>query len=121
MGRTLQQIADNHHIPNSYVANLLNGRRTFGGITLSTFDRMFPGAEVYLDGAPGGITQTGHHNAATANGDAIIQAAPTPAAQDAIAAAAVEAYRHRLQDALVEADIPGEILQSVLRLIKATR
>lgn len=43
---------------------------------------------------------------------------PVPAPD---AGAAVEAYRHRLQDALVEADIPGEILQTVLRLIKATR
>ena len=34
---------------------------------------------------------------------------------------AVTDCRHRLQDALVEADLPGDVLQSVLRIIKATR
>lgn len=47
---TLQQISEKYHIPQSHVANLLNGKRSFGGITLDTFDRMFPLANVYLDG-----------------------------------------------------------------------
>lgn len=47
---TLQRISDKFHIPQSHVANLLNGKRSFGGITLDTFDRMFPRASVFLNG-----------------------------------------------------------------------
>ena len=115
-GHTLQQIADKFHIPQPHVANLLNHRRTFEGITLGTFAKMFPRAEEFLDGPSEGITQNGHHNAATANGDAIIQAAPPPpSAPDA------EALRSRITAALIRADLPADALKTALTVVQDTR
>ena len=116
--KTQREIAKRLAISPGYLNHLMSGKQDISQITLGTFSRMFPRAEVWLDGAPGGITQNGHHNAATANGDAIIQAAP--ASRDADAEA-VAAFRQRLSNAVLDLDIPGEAARAVLKAIRDTR
>lgn len=59
---TLQQISDKYHIPQSHIANLLNGKRGYKGISLGTFDRMFPNATVDLGVLPGGTVSATRSN-----------------------------------------------------------
>ena len=49
-GMTQDEIAKKHNIIQSQIQKILSGERTAGGITLQTLDKMFPKAEIYLEG-----------------------------------------------------------------------
>ena len=103
---TLQRISEKFHIPQSHVANLLNGKRSFEGITLGTFDRMFPRATVDLDGRSSiiasRVASPGDGNITYSSGDRS------------------EALRSAIIAAIIDLDITPEILAKVLKAVKHT-
>ena len=50
-GATQTEMARRHGIPQSYMQRLLAGTRPAGGISIDTFQRMFPNAVIDLQGA----------------------------------------------------------------------
>lgn len=105
---TLQQISEKYHIPQSHVANLLNGKRSFGGITLDTFDRMFPLANVYLDGV------VGCHQSIGNNSNGNIQQAGV----GHNASADTATLRMALVDAICDLDLSPEDQARVIQTIR---
>lgn len=99
---TLQRISEKFHIPQSHVANLLNGKRSFEGITLGTFDRMFPHATVDLEG------------------HAPIMAArvASPGDGDITYGDRSESLRSAIIGAIIDLDIPPDVLAKILRAVK---
>jgi transcriptional regulator with XRE-family HTH domain len=63
-GMTQQEIAEKHNIIQSHIQKILSGERRAGGITLQTLDKMFPQAEIYLDGNTQTINASGNANVA---------------------------------------------------------
>ncbi len=82
------------------------------GLTLEYLFKFFPNAKLSLDGAPGTNVQTVGDNS-----PGVLQAnGPITSA-----ASNIEDYRHRLQDNLIAADLPGDILKTVLNIVKNTK
>jgi len=104
-GHTYQKIADKLNLDQSYVVNLSNGKRSFEGITLGTFDRMFPHATVDLEG------------------HAPIRAArvASPGDGDITYGDRSEALRSAIIGEVIDLDIPPECLAKVLKAVKHAR
>ena len=49
-GMTQEEVAARHHVRHSQVQPILSGKRSTGGLLLSTLDRMFPNATIDLYG-----------------------------------------------------------------------
>lgn len=113
--KTQREIAKRLAISPGYLNHLMSGKQDISQITLGTFSRMFPRAEVFLDGAPGRAVAD-HGAAAAVNGNATVNAAPTTApAPDA------EALRARIIGALIRADLPADALKTALTVVQDTR
>lgn len=104
-GKTFQAIADSHHIAQSYVVDLINGKRPIDGISLGVFDRMFPHATVDLDGRSiiaSRVASPGDGDITYSNGDRS------------------EALRSAIIGAIIDLDIEPDVLAKVLKTIKNT-
>ncbi len=114
-GATHDEIAKKYGVSTSYITNLLNGKRTYEGITLGTFSRMFPRATISLDGSPGTNVQTvGDHSPGVMQANGPITSAPSTASD-------AEALRARITSALIRADLPADVLKSVLTIVQDTK
>ena len=49
-GKTQQEIAAELHTDQQSINRLLSGRRVASGLTIGTFEKMFPKAEIFLHG-----------------------------------------------------------------------
>lgn len=104
-GLTLKQISRRHDIPVSYVGNLLNGKRGWDGITLGTFDRMFPRASVDLLGRPQVVADHGSQ----------------AAGRDLVQGDRSEALRARIILDLLDLAIDANTLTLVLKTVKGAQ
>lgn len=50
-GKTYQKIADEHGLSFGYIRDLLHGRNKVERMSLETFYKLFPHAQIFLDGA----------------------------------------------------------------------
>ena len=105
-GKTHKEMAKRYCVATSYITNLLNGKRSWNGISLGYFDKMFPNARIDLDGSgasspyqsgsPGAILLNGNHNIA---GDG-------------------EALRAKIILSILDLDLPPEVQSQILKVIK---
>ena len=103
-GKTFQAIADSHHIAQSYVVDLINGKRPITGISLGVFDRMFPHATVALDG----------------HAPIVASRVASPGDGDITYGDRSEELRAAIIAAIIDLDIPPDVLANVLKTVKNT-
>ena len=63
-GMTQEEIAQRHNVGQSHIQQILSGARTTSGLTIHTLDKMFPKAEIFLDGNTQTINASGNANVA---------------------------------------------------------
>jgi transcriptional regulator with XRE-family HTH domain len=61
-GMTQEEMAKKHGVSQGQIQRVLSGERTTAGFTLQTLDKMFPRAEIFLDGITQNITNSGNAN-----------------------------------------------------------
>lgn len=103
-GKTYQAIADKYHVTQAYIIYLLNGKRDCSGITLGVFERMFPNATVDLDG----------------RSPIVASRVASPGDGDINYGDRSEALRSAIIGAIIDLDIPPDVLANVLKTIKNT-
>jgi transcriptional regulator with XRE-family HTH domain len=59
---TQEEIARKHNVQQSHIQKILSGSRSASGFTVQTIDKMFPRAEIFLDGITQNITNSGNAN-----------------------------------------------------------
>ena len=103
---TQQEIADTLHVDQQTINRLLSGKRKPDGLTIGTFDKMFPRAEVKLTGgainAP--TINTGNNSGVITGGVHVCE--------DRI---------NRILDALMSSDLPPESKVKAYQIIKETK
>ena len=117
-GKTHKDIAKAHNVSPSYIQALLAGERDWEKLKIGTISKMFPRAQLILNG---NITtsQQGTNNVVV-NGEisgTVNNGIPAPASEAQIRLA-VDAFRHEVVDALIGLDIPPDALAAVLKTIK---
>lgn len=118
-GKTQWDLAKKYNISQTQIQKLLKGERKFSGLTVATVQKMFPMAT--LDLAGGGNNETsqvnsGHSTGFQQFGGQIVQ---TVAARDADAdKRAIDDFRVRVQDRLLEGDDPVAV-RRVFEILKA--
>jgi len=103
-GKTYQAIADKHRIDQGYIVNLINGKRPWSGISLGTLERMFPHATVDLDG----------------RSNIVASRVASPGDGNITYGDKSEALRSAIIGAIIDLDIPADILAKVLKTVKNT-
>ena len=104
-GKTFQAIADKYHVTQPYVVNLANGKSQYDNITLGVLDRMFPHAQIDLEGCSivaSRVSSPGDGDITYSSGDRS------------------ESLRAAIISALVDLDLPGDTLKIVLKTVKNT-
>ena len=103
--KTQQEIAESLNVEHPTINRLLSGKRTADGLTIGTFDRMFPRAEIKLTG--------GSVNAPTINNgtNSGVITGGIHTDEDRIS---------RILDALISSDLPPESKVKAYQIIKDT-
>ena len=107
-GQTNQEIANKHKVATSYITNLLNHKRSIGGITLATLEKMFPAATVNLTGDI--------HQEANGNTNSHINQTAGLIAEDRS-----EVLRGKIILDLIDLGLAPEILARVLTCVKNSK
>lgn len=105
-GKTQQEIADALNVDHPTINRLLSGKRTADGLTIGTFDKMFPRAEIKLTG--------GTVNAPTINNGT----------NSGIITGGIHSSEERITrilDALMSSDLPPESKVKAYQIIKETK
>jgi transcriptional regulator with XRE-family HTH domain len=63
-GMTQEEMAKKHGVSQGQIQRVLSGERTTAGFTIQTLDKMFPKAEIYLEGNSQTINASGNANVA---------------------------------------------------------
>lgn len=103
---TQQEIADALHVNQQTINRLLSGKRSAEGLTIGTFDKMFPRAEIKLTG---GTVHAPTINNGTNSG---VITGGVHLCDDRIA---------RILDALMLSDLPPESKVKAYQIIKETK
>ena len=111
-GMSQQQIAKQTGVAQSYIANLISGKRKFDGLTLRKVQKLFPGATISI-----GNRSIGDHNVVHPN--ARVQSDNNFLSDDRTA---VEKFRSELIDKIIGSDeITDEERGRVLRIIRSAK
>ena len=114
-GKTQTEMSELNGISQSHIQRILSNPETkIKGLKVETLMRMFPRATLNLNGDTS-LTQNGANNVGVNNGT-LKQTAPSYS--QAQIREAVEAFRHRVSDSLLNIDIPPDALLKVLKTIK---
>ena len=108
-GATYQQMATRHNVSLQHVRDLAVGKNKPGKMSLETLMRMFPRAQIVLEPP---VTVTAE-NSGVNNGVIGIN-------HGTVSAASVEAFRHKIQDEIIRADVDSESKVKILNIILNT-
>ena len=108
-GATYQELARKHNLSYEYIRGLILGKRPLEKISIDILFRMFPNARFDLEPSAN-ITAA---NSGVNNGVIGIN-------HGTVSAASVEAFRHKIQDEIIRADVDSESKVKILNIILNT-
>lgn len=111
-GMSHREIGKRHHVSHTHITHLLNGKRPVSGLTIETVQKMFPLASFNLNGD--GVNAA---NSGTVHGVVGLNSGTV----NTITPAALESFRFRILEAVIDLDIPSDALQTVLKTIKGIK
>jgi len=111
-GMSHEKIGKRHNIAASQVTRILRGTRPVSGLTVKTVQKMFPLASFNLNGDGVNAANSGTvHGVVGLNSGTVNTNTP----------AALESFRLRVLEAVIELEIPADALQVVLKTIKGIK
>ena len=111
-GLSHREIGKRHHVSQTHITHLLNGQRPVSGLTIETVQKMFPLASFNLNGDGVNAANSGTvHGVVGLNSGTVNTSTP----------AALESFRLRVLEAVIELEIPADALQVVLKTIKGIK
>ena len=107
-GGKQQEMARKHHVTQQYISRLLSGKRSCEGLSLKAVSKMFPYATLNIHGDSVIADNSGINNGVMGVNNGTVN----PASHES-----VEAFRHKIQDEIIRADVDPEAKVKILNII----